>query len=197
MIIIKSQIYRFQFQIQKQRHLLFHLKKTKKITFFNETTQKDQEFYIYDYFEHLKRVGFTWKNDTIGFTYKITIDGNKLKKILTLNLGARALLVTDHSRIWNMRSTWEKSGKPYENSRISYIDSYLYNFRDMILRALNRAIHTDIDLARLTREQKVNGLFEYSRRKHIPNLGGKFFLLTYYNYALVFIKTKIDVINFF
>ena len=96
-----------------------------------------------------------------------------------------------------MRSTWEKSGKPYENSRISYIDSYLYNFRDMILRALNRAIHTDIDLARLTREQKVNGLFEYSRRKHIPNLGGKFFLLTYYNYALVFIKTKIDVINFF
>ena len=127
------------------------------------------------------------ENDTIGFTYKITIDGNKLKKVLTLNLGARALLVTDHSRIWNMRSTWEKSGKPYENSR----------FRDIMLRALNRAIHTDIDLARLTREQKVNGLFEYSRRKNIPNLGGKFFLLTYYNYALVFIKTKIDVINFF
>ena len=77
----------------------------------------------------------------------------------------------------------EKAGKPYENSKISYIDSYLHHFRD-ILRALNRAIHTDIDIARLTTEQKLNGLFEYSRRKHIPSLGGKFFLLTYYNYAL-------------
>ena len=89
-----------------------------------------------------------------------------------------------------MRSTWKKAGKPYEYSRISYIDSYLYNFRD-ILRALNRAIHTDIDIARFTREQKVNGLFEFSRRKHIPSLRGKFFLLTYYNYALsVFYKDQ-------
>ena len=76
-MILKNQIYHFQFQIQKQKHVLFHLKKTivslKKITFFNETTQKDQDFCICDYFEHLKRIGFTWKNDTIGFTYKITI----------------------------------------------------------------------------------------------------------------------------
>ena len=71
MIIIKSQIYRFQFQIQKQRRLLFHLKKTKKITFFNETTQKDQEFYIYDYFEHLKRVGFTWKMTQLVLRIKL------------------------------------------------------------------------------------------------------------------------------
>ena len=91
----------------------------KKITFFNEATQKNQDFLTYDYFEHLKRIGFTWKNDTVVFLYKIVIDGNKLKKTLTVSLSVRARLVTDDSRIWNMKSTWKKEGLPYRNRRIS------------------------------------------------------------------------------
>ena len=114
------------------------------------------------------------ENDTIDFTYKITIDSNKLKKVLTLNLGARAHLVKNDSRMWNMKSTWKKAGKPYENSRISYIDSYLYSFRD-ILTASNRGIHTDIDIARLTREQKLMDYLNILEENTFQVLEAKFF----------------------
>ena len=59
----------------------------------------------------------------------------------------------------------------------------MYNYGRM-LRALNQAVHTDIDLTRLTRNQKVDGVLSYSANNHHPSRGGKYYFLTYYNFAL-------------
>ena len=74
----------------------------KKISYFNHSTNKNEDFYVYDYVEHLKRFGFLWTNTNLGLVYEITIVGNKLRKQLTMSRNERKKIAIDESRTWNM-----------------------------------------------------------------------------------------------
>ena len=72
--------------IEKQKQLKFLLLKKikviflKKISYFNHSTNKNEDFYVYDYFGHLKKIGFLWGNTSLELVYEIVIVGNKLRK---------------------------------------------------------------------------------------------------------------------
>ena len=80
----------------------------KKISYFNHSTNKNEDFYVYDYVRHLKRFGFLWVDTRLGLVYEITIVGNKLRKQLTMSKNERKKIVIEESRIWNMNKRWKK-----------------------------------------------------------------------------------------
>ena len=54
----------------------------KKISYLNHSTDKNKDFYVYDYFGHLKKFGFLWANTSLELVYEITIVGNKAEKTI-------------------------------------------------------------------------------------------------------------------
>ena len=80
----------------------------KKISYFNHSTNKNEDFYVYDYVEHLKRFVFLWVDTRPGLVYEITIVGNKLRKQLTMSRNERKKIVMDELRVWNMEKKWKK-----------------------------------------------------------------------------------------
>ena len=96
-----------------------------KLTYFNTTTKKNEDFLVYNYYEHLKKIGFTWEHKTLGIKYGIRIsnsDNKKIKKQLTLKTDTRHKLNVDLTRIWNMTNNWP------ENKPIGFRYSYLINY---------------------------------------------------------------------
>ena len=51
-----------------------------KLTYFNSTTTKNEDFFIYDFIEHFKKFGFEWNKDGLGLDYQIRIDPTDAKK---------------------------------------------------------------------------------------------------------------------
>ena len=80
----------------------------KNISYFNHSTNKNEDFYVYDYVRHLKRFGFLWADTRIGLVYEITIVSTKLRKQLTMSRNERKKTVMDESRVWNMKKKMEK-----------------------------------------------------------------------------------------
>ena len=96
-----------------------------KLTYFNTTTKKNEDFLVYNYYKHLKKFGFTWEHKTLGIKYGIRIsnsDNKKIKKQLTLKTDTRHKLNVDLTRIWNMTNNWP------ENKPIGFRYSYLINY---------------------------------------------------------------------
>ena len=97
-----------------------------KLTYFNTTTNKNEDFLIYDYHKHLEKFGFTWEHKTQGIKYGIRIsssDNRTIKKQLTMKSDTRKKLCLDSIRVWNMTNTW-----PTDNVirfRYSYLMGYL------------------------------------------------------------------------
>ena len=101
-----------------------------KLTSYNTTTKKDEDFLVYDYIGHLEMFGFDWKHDGICLRYRIKIDNSdskKLKKQLTLSLLTRKKLRYDESRIWNISWTWLHKKSPLDYSRICFLIGCLEN----------------------------------------------------------------------
>ena len=98
----------------------------KRISYFNHSTDKNEDFYVYDYFGHLKKFGFLWANTSLGLVYEITIVGNKLRKQLAMSKNKRKKIVMDESRVWNMKRTWKKNSSALDKSRISFSEGYLF-----------------------------------------------------------------------
>ena len=42
----------------------------KRISYFNNSTDKSEDFYVYDYFGHLKKFGFLWANTSLRLVYE-------------------------------------------------------------------------------------------------------------------------------
>ena len=77
-----------------------------KLTYFNSTTTKNEDFFIHDFIEHFKKFDFEWNKLGLGLNNQIKIDPTDTKKIqkkLTLNKTSRKKICTDESRIWNMK----------------------------------------------------------------------------------------------
>ena len=73
----------------------------KKLTFFNTSTQKNEDFAYYHYVGHLEKFGYQWEKE--GFRYEIKIKDNKIIKKLTLEKQKRIDFNVDSSRIFNMQ----------------------------------------------------------------------------------------------
>ena len=72
---------------------------------------KNEDFFIYDYIEHLKKFAFEWIQNDLGLKYRIKIDNSdskKIKKQLTLSRSMRKKICLHESRIWNMKMIWKK-----------------------------------------------------------------------------------------
>ena len=51
-----------------------------KLTYFNSTAKKNEDFFIYDFIKHFKKFGFEWNKDGLGLNYKMKIDPIDAKK---------------------------------------------------------------------------------------------------------------------
>ena len=83
-----------------------------KLTYYNFSTEKNENFIVYDYIEHLKRFGFEWIQKDLGFRYEVKInnsDKKNLKKQISLNSETRKKICIDESRIWNMKMSWRQN----------------------------------------------------------------------------------------
>ena len=45
----------------------------KSFQYYNTTTKKQETMEFYDYYDHLERFGFTWKNDQLEFEYSVKL----------------------------------------------------------------------------------------------------------------------------
>ena len=82
-----------------------------KFTYFNTTTTKTEDLFIYNYFCHFKKFGFEWNKNDLRLNYKIKIDptdNKKIEKKLTLDRLTRKKICLDESRVWNMKMNWKK-----------------------------------------------------------------------------------------
>ena len=69
--------------------------------YYDTTTQKQETIEFYDYYYHLKNVGFTWEHGPLEFKYEITVSTNEktLPKKLTMSKSTRHKIAVDESRI--------------------------------------------------------------------------------------------------
>ena len=52
-----------------------------KLLYFNTSSKKNEDFLMYDYVGHLKKFGFEWNHNALGFKFEIKIDNSDSKKI--------------------------------------------------------------------------------------------------------------------
>ena len=52
-----------------------------KFTYFNTSTKKTENFFVYDFIGHLKKFGFDWIHNDLGLRYGIKINNSDSKKI--------------------------------------------------------------------------------------------------------------------
>ena len=55
-----------------------------KVTFYNATTKKQEEFEFYNYMLHLKKYGFGWEDTSLEFKYSVRLSTDK-KGLITKN----------------------------------------------------------------------------------------------------------------
>ena len=75
-----------------------------KYTFYNTTTQKQEEVEFYNYCLHLEKFGFLWRDSNLEFWYSVipSTDKKKLIKRTSMGKSTRKKLFLDESRIWNL-----------------------------------------------------------------------------------------------
>ena len=80
-----------------------------KLSYFNTSSKKNEDFLMYDYVGHLKKFGFEWNHNALGFKFEIKIDNSDSKKIIKkiLSRNTRKNISTDQSRIWNMVENYQ------------------------------------------------------------------------------------------
>ena len=52
-----------------------------KSSYFNISSEKNEDFLMSDYVGHLKKFGFEWNHNALDFKFEIKIDDKKIKKI--------------------------------------------------------------------------------------------------------------------
>ena len=142
-----------------------------KLTYFNTSTKKNEDFLIYDFIGHLEKFGFEWIQTELGLKYEVKIDSSddkKLQKKLTLSKSSRKKICLDESRIWNMESSWKlnESG----NKRISYLIGYLEN--ETLLKSMIGITGSSYDFTSMSAEVKCGYLRRLTRHIHYgkPNI---------------------------
>ena len=73
-----------------------------KFIYFNTSTKKTENFFVYDFIGYLKKIGFDWIHNDLGLRYAIKInnsDSNKIKKQLTLSRLTRKKICLDETRV--------------------------------------------------------------------------------------------------
>ena len=144
----------------------------KNISYFNHSTNKNEDFYVYDYVRHLKRFGFLWADTRIGLVYEITIVSTKLRKQLTMSRNERKKTVMDESRVWNMKKKkWKKDSSALDRSRISFSEGYLF-FESRIKNEFN--INGDsFDFTKLSKREKTVKIVTCLKKFHDSKLNGR------------------------
>ena len=136
-----------------------------KLTYFNTTTNKNEDFLVYDYYEHLKKIGFTWEHKTLGIKYAIRIsssDNKKIKKKLTMRSDTRRRLCLDSIRVWNMSNAW-----PANNAvrfRYFYLMGYLEDTR--VMESMLGITGLSYDFSSMSISEKNGYLRRYARYTH-------------------------------
>ena len=134
----------------------------KKLTFFNTTTQKNEDFTYYDYVGHLEKFGYEWSK--AGFKYKITNKDKKIKKQLTLEKQQRKDFNIDESRMYHLD---KPNGNIY--NLLTFTMGY---FEDIKILKFLFNITKNFDFTTLTPFKKSKCLSHYSgirRHRHVPN----------------------------
>ena len=73
-----------------------------KFIYFNTSTKKTKNFFVYDFIGYLKKIGFDQIHNDLGLRYAIKInnsDSNKIKKQLTLSRLTRKKICLDETRV--------------------------------------------------------------------------------------------------
>ena len=128
---------------------------------------KNEEFFMYDYIEHLKKFRFEWIQNDLGLKYRIKIDNSdskKIKKQFTLSRSTRKKNCLHESRIWNMKMTWKNNESALDKSRLSFLVGYLYD--EKMLKSLIGITTLSNDFTSSTQEIKTSVLQRVTLKTH-------------------------------
>ena len=109
---------------------------------------------MYDYIRHL---GLEWYQKDLKHYYGTKIDKTDNKKIdKKLDRLTRKKNCIDESRVWNMKNIWQKNNSARDNSRLTFIEGYLYN--EQYLKVLIGITTSSYDFTSLTPQEKTDYL---------------------------------------
>ena len=149
----------------------------KKYTYFNSTSKRKEDFFVYDYINHLKKYGFNWKNSAIGLRYFIKIIGtNKIQRKLTMKACVRKMIVVDEQRIFNLHYSVRKDLSDASKKYFTILMAYLWNPRKDFANVF--------DFTALTKKQKKQFIRDFSSSHHYninPKIDSNFFTSYYYH----------------
>ena len=156
-----------------------------KRTYFNTATKKNEDFLVYDYYEHLKKFGCTWEQKALGIKYRIRISNSnnkKNKKQLTMKSNTGQKLCLDSTRVWNMSNAWPVNN--VVNFRYSYLTGYLEDTR--FLESLLGITGLSFDFSSMSISEKNGYLRRYSSYAHKSSPDGPLQDIFYSSYNKTF-----------
>ena len=119
-----------------------------KYTYFNTTSKRKEDFFVYDYINHLEKYGFNWENSAIGLKYFIKIIGtNKIQRKLTMKACIRKMIVVGEQRIFNLHYSVRKDLSDASKKYLTILMAYLWNPRKDFANVF--------DFTALTKKQKI------------------------------------------
>ena len=139
-----------------------------KLTYFNSTTKKNEDFFIYDFIEHFKTFGFEWNKDGLGLNYQIKIDPTDAKKN-TKKTYTKQNIEKKNMYRWKQNLEYEnkmdkKNNSGKNSSRLSYLISYLYYETE--LKKLLKITGAEHDFTSMIPEEKNNFLNRLTKAIH-------------------------------
>lgn len=125
---------------------------------------------FYNYYEHLKKIGFEWENEKVAFKYSITLskDERNLVKKMTMSRHARCKIFNDETLIWNMDVADKK--------RFHYTTGYLEDHANVLSMFKTK---DSKNLRWLSAKEKLIFLSTYSIKHHKDTTGRDIFYSVY------------------
>ena len=157
-----------------------------KYTYFNTTSRKNEDFFVYDYMSNLRNFGFNWENSTLKLRYFIKIVGNKIQRRLTLGKNTTKMLSIDEQRIFNVHYSIKRDLSDAHKKFATILMAYLQNPRNDNNEVFNFSNASKKNLARFIKN--VSASYHYNKKIVI---GSDFFASFYYHKLVtLWIKNK-------
>ena len=137
----------------------------KSFKYYDTTTKKQETVDYYDYFDHLERFSFEWKEVQLQFKYsvKLSDDKKKLIKKMSMNKQNKKLLYTHESRMCYLKLV----GTTVQAIH-SLIFAYLF-YVPILKRSVKISTNYTKDLTKITIAQKNASMRKFYQHHIDPN----------------------------
>ena len=134
--------------------------------YYDTITQKQETIEYYNYYNHLKRFGFTWEHSPLEFKYEITLssDEKKMKKNITMDKITRRKLAIDESRILlvTRNNRLVSVSSEYVNNIIQYFKVCESEIKDCATEEMRK--FAQIEIRQVRKEKNLDGIINKTQQ---------------------------------